>query len=463
MTCPNTDEMTLSPDQTALIEGVARIAERLFAAERDEPVAPFRTPAAMAEVLDLNIPAEGNTADAVLEELERIVLATPRTGSRRFFNQLFSGREPMAAAGEMLAALLNTTMYTYKVAGPHALIETALTRHMAGIIGYGSGEGIFSPGGSLANLAALVIARNHAGPGGRSGGVDGRTLTVYTSRDAHYSIRKACGMIGVGRDNLRGVPVDGRGRLDPDALDAMITGDRAAGRTPVAVVATAGTTVRAAYDPIGPIADVAERHGVWLHVDGAFGGSALLSRTHRHLVSGGERAESWTWDPHKLMGVPLTSSVLLTRERGVLAANFSEEADYLFQSDTDEYNHGRRSIQCGRRNDALKLWAAWKHLGDRGYEERIDRLFALAHYAAREIERRPGFTLTAEPEGVNVCFEVDGAESPAICETLRREQRAMVGHATVDGRSVIRVACANAAMTEADIDAFLDAVEAAAR
>lgn len=443
----------------ALLEGVLRIAEKLFAAEREEPVAPHRNPAEIGGLIDLELPAEGLPVEAVLEELERIVLATPRTGSRRFFNQLFSGREPLAAAGDMVAALLNTSMYTYKVAGPHALIETALTRHMAGLIGYEEGEGIFSPGGSLANLTALVMARNAAVPGGREGGVDGRGLVVYASEEAHYSVRKACGMIGIGRTNQRGVPVDERGKMRPEALDAMIAEDVASGRTPVAIVATAGTTVRAAYDPVERIADIAERRGVWLHVDGAFGGSALLSGRHRHLVAGGERADSWTWDPHKLMGVPLTSSVLLCKRRGTLAANFSEAADYLFQSDTEEYNHGTRSIQCGRRNDALKLWAAWKHLGDRGYEARTDHLFDLAQHTAREIERRPGLVLTERPEGVNVCFEATGAPSGAVCEALRREQKAMVGHATVRGRSVIRVACANGAMTREDLSGFLDAVE----
>lgn len=469
----------------SFLDRVQQIAEALLEAERAEPVAPPREPADMARhiaagPLDDDDTAgrtgltcmagvapgrEGLPIEAVLDALERVALATPRTGTRRFFNQLFSGRSQAAAAGEMVASLLNTSMYTYKVAGPHALIETAITQHMARHVGYatGEGEGVFSPGGSLANLAAMIIARNQAVPDAREHGLDGRRLTVYGSADCHYSIRKNMGMIGLGRENLRLVECDQRGRMKPDTLDAMIAADKLAGAVPVAIVATAGTTVLGAFDPIEPLADVAARHKVWLHVDGALGGTTLLTARHRHLVAGSERADSWTWDAHKLMGVPLSSSVVLVRERGLLEKHFSEAAAYLFHNAETELDHGVRSIQCGRRNDALKLWAAWKHYGDEGYARRIEHLFALAQHAADEIDRRPGLVLTCRPESVNVCFEARGKPSDAICEALRVAQLAMVGHAEVGGRRIIRAACVNADMTFDDIDAFLDAVEDVAR
>lgn len=469
----------------SFLDRVQQIAEALFDAERLGPVAPAREPADMARHIAVGPPDDDDTAgrtgltcmagvapgreglplEEVLEALERVALATPRTASRRFFNQLFSGRIEAAAAGEMVASLLNTSMYTYKVAGPHALIETALTQHMARHIGYASheGEGVFSPGGSLANLAALIVARNEAVPEAREHGLDGRRLTVYASEDCHYSIRKNMGIIGLGRQNLRLVECDERGRMKPDALDALIAADRRTGAVPVAIVATAGTTVRGAFDPIEPLAELARNHGVWLHIDGALGGAVLLSPRYRHLVVGSEQADSWTWDAHKMMGVPLSSSVVLVRRRGLLEKHFSEAAAYLFHNAETELDHGVRSIQCGRRNDALKLWAAWKHYGDEGYARRIEHLFALARHAADEIERRPGLVLTCRPESVNVCFEVRGKPSDAICEALRIEQLAMVGHAEVGRRRIIRAACVNADMTYDDIDAFLDAVEDVAR
>jgi glutamate/tyrosine decarboxylase-like PLP-dependent enzyme len=457
MTQPTNASETL--DDSILLEGVARIAERLLEAERDEPVAPFRTPAELAELIDPCLCAQGMSSEEVLDALERVVLATPRTGSSQFFNQLFSGRLPISTAADMLACLLNISMYTYKVAGPHALIETALTQHMASKVGYQAGEGVLSPGGSLANLSALVMARNEAIAGARESGLDSRAVAVYASTHCHYSIRKACGMIGLGRRNLRLVDVDDRGRMNPDMLASMIAADRAARVTPIAIVATAGTTVRAAFDPLEPIAAVAKTQGVWLHVDGALGGAMLLSDAHDDLVAGSELADSWTWDAHKIMGMPLSSSVILCKQRGMLAKHFNEAASYLFQGDADEFNHGTRSIQCGRRNDAFKLWAAWKHFGDSGFTKRVDHLFDLALFTAREIERRPGLKLACEPESVNVCFEAVAKPSDVICETLRREQRAMVGHAEVNGRRVIRMACVNADMTTEDMAAFLDAVE----
>jgi len=448
----------------SFLERVQQIGETLLQAERDEPVTPYRACSELRDQLVSRIgqlaPArQGASIEAVLDGLEQIALCTPRTGSRRFFNQLFSGRTEAAAAGEMIAALLNTSMYTYKVAGPHALIETALTQHMARFVGYEHGEGIFSPGGSLANLAAMIMARNEALPNVREHGLDGQRLAVYASGECHYSIRKNAGMIGLGRQSVRWVEVDDRGRMMPEALDAAIAADRQRGVRPVAIIATAGTTVLGAFDPIEPIADVAERHGLWLHVDGALGGSALLTERHRHLVAGAARADSWTWDAHKLMGVPLSSSVLLVRERGMLEKHFSEAAAYLFHNDEAAFDHGTRSIQCGRRNDALKLWAAWKFYGDEGYARRIDHLFDLARYAADEIERRPGLVLTCRPESITVCFEAVGKPSDAICQSLWREQRAMVGHAEVRGRRIIRMACANGEMTREDVDAFLDTVE----
>ena len=446
------------------LQRVLAIAQRLFEAERDRPVAPSRTPAEMEERIDFSIGKQGLPLEEVLSLVERIVLETPRTGSRRFFNQLFAGRDEVAAAAEMLTALLNSSMYTYKVAGPHALIESVLTDRLALKVGYseGEGEGVFVPGGSMANLAALIIARNEAEPEARNGGMSGARVTVYASEDCHYSVPKGAGMAGIGRENVRMVRCDERGRLDPAALREAIGADVEAGATPIMICATAGTTVLGAYDPIEPIADIAEDFGVWLHVDGAMGGSALLTERHRHLLRGSERSDSFAWDAHKLMGTPLSCSVILCKQRGTLAKHFEEGASYLFQSDEDRYDHGKRSMQCGRRNDALKLWAAWKRRGDEGYAARIEHLFEIARYTADRVRAHPDLVLTREPESITACFEFVGKSSEEICERLRRESRAVVGYADVTGRRVIRVACANEATTREDIDGFLaDVLEVA--
>lgn len=449
-----------SPEK--MLERVMEIAQALFEAERDEPVAPFRTPVEMGERVDLSIGERGLPPDEVLALVERVVLETPRTGSRRFFNQLFAGRDEIAAGAEMLTALLNSSMYTYKVAGPHAIIESVLTDHLARKVGYAEGEGVFVPGGSMANLAALIIARNQAEPDARNEGMSGARFTLYASEDCHYSVPKGAGMAGIGRENVRMVRCDERGRLDPQALRECISADIDAGARPIMICATAGTTVLGAYDPIDSIADIAEDFGLWLHVDGAMGGSALLTERHRDLLRGSERSDSFAWDAHKLMGTPLSCSVILCERRGTLAKHFEEGASYLFQSDEDRYDHGKRSMQCGRRNDAFKLWAAWKRRGDEGYAARIEHLFEIARYTGERVRAHPDLVLTREPESITVCFEVVGKPSEEVCERLRRAGKAMVGYAEVAGRRVIRVACANEATTRQDMDGFLaDVLDAA--
>jgi glutamate/tyrosine decarboxylase-like PLP-dependent enzyme len=245
-------------------------------------------------------------------------------------------------------------------------------------------------------------------------------------------------------------------------LKELIAGDLANDLVPVVIVATAGTTVAGAFDPIREIAEVAAQHGIWLHVDGAFGGSVLLSGEHRHLLDGSELSDSFTWNPHKMMGVPLPCSAVLLRQKGLLNKNLSETAEYLFQEDDDELNPGTRSIQCGRRNNALKLWAAWQLHGDDGYEARVHRQFWLAHRATEMIQADPELQLSIEPQSVNVCFEVKGKSSAAICHYLDVEARLKVGHGVVNGRSALRLVCVNPDLTEADLRLALDEIKAVA-
>lgn len=442
--------------QSAVTPRLLELARALFEAEQSEPVARFRTPEEMREAIDFAIPGGGHSTDAVMDMLETVALATPRTASRRFFNQLFAGRHDIASAAEIVAVLLNSSMYTYKAAGPQVLIEKELGEHMGRKVGYADGEGIFTPGGSLSNFAGIMIARNEFNERCASDGHDGSWMTIYSSELDHYSISKNMAMMGLGRRSLRKVATDDRGRMRADALREAIRRDIEEGAKPFCINATCGTTVLGAYDPLDAIADVAEEFGLWLHVDGAFGGSTALSEKHMAHLKGSERSDSFTWDAHKMMGVPLSCSVILVREKGLLRKHFSESASYLFQSDEDELNHGVKSMQCGRRNDCLKLWAAWQHLGDTGYARRIDRLYELARYFADRVKADPRCTLSKEPESVNVCFEVTGKPSDLICETLRQQQKSLVGYGIVDGRRVIRAAFVNADLDESDLDDFFE-------
>lgn len=428
--------------------------------EREEPVLPWVSPDELKERMPFTPPAEGLDDETLFARLEDLVAATPRTTTRRFFNQLFSGRDDFGSIGEILAAFLNSSMYTFKAAGPQVILERELVGHMGRRIGYPDADGTFVPGGSMANLAAMLLARNRARPESRNLGVNGRRLVFYASTCCHYSVPKAAGILGIGRNQLHHVAADGRGRMLPGQLREAIETDLAAGHQPFLVMATAGTTVRGAYDPLVPLADVCEEFGLWFHVDGAMGGSAAMSDRWKGLLEGSERSDSFAWDAHKLLGLPLSCSALLVRERGQLFESLSEQASYLFQNDS-EYDLGEISLQCGRRNDALKLWAAWQHHGDLGFGRRIDHLFGLTRYAASIVETDPLLRLSCPVESITVCFEVEGHRSDLVCEALRRNGEAVVGYSVVGDRKVIRLAVTNGSLNEADIDEFFKLVRGA--
>ena len=448
-------------DLLAALDLHARLARAHLEGVAAHPVRPSVPPAAILARVPMRPAAEGLPLPALADRLEALLALTPVTTSRRFFNQLFGGADPAAVLGDMLAPLLNTSMYTYKVAGPHVLMENALVEHMAAIAGLSGGEGVFAPGGSLSNQVAMVLARNEllSAEDVREQGLSGSgRLRVYTSELSHYSIRKAAGIIGIGRANVVDVATDAQHGMSPAALRAAIQADRAAGHRPLMINATAGTTVEGAFDPIDAIADVAAEEGLWLHVDGAWGGTLLLSPRTRHLLAGVERADSLTWDAHKMMGVPLTCSLLVTRRPGLLTRHLSEGAEYLLQGDSDRLNPATRSMQCGRRNDVLKLWAAWTHHGDQGYARRVEHLMDLTAHAVQTIADDPDMVLSFPPQSLNVCFEVRDRCSSAICEALQAQGLAMVGTGIVSGRRTVRLVCVDPAMTTEDIDQFFAGV-----
>lgn len=422
------------------------------AQEASHPVVPPSDPDALREILAIELPEKGVGLETVGHRLRELVRHTPSTASGGFFNQLFGGREPAALLGETVAAALNSSMYTYKVGGAQVLVEMELVKQMGLRVGFEDADGVFTPGGSLSNMMGMLLARDKARPRLRAEGFSGPRLRVYSSVDCHYSVAKAVAVLGLGLDNLVYVDADERGRMDPAALEKAIRADLDAGHQPMMVNATAGTTVLGAFDPLDELADVCGTHGMWLHVDGAFGASVALDPCQAHLVSGCDRADSVAWDAHKVMGAQLSCSVFLVRERGLLAASLDEDASYLFQADGQELNPGTRSLQCGRRNDALKLWALWQNLGSEGLALRVARLRKLALRAADLVREAPGLELVREPEFLNVCFDVEGVSAVELCAELTDRGLAMVGYALVDGEAVVRLTLVNGQVDEGDLE-----------
>ncbi len=307
----------------------------------------------------------------------------------------------------------------------------------------------------------MLLARNRAYPACRDEGGGTPGATIYTSAESHYSIRKNAGILGIGRNRVRNIAVRADGTMDLAALDAQIRQDREAGGVPMLINVTAGTTVRGAFDDIRGAAHIAQGCGAWLHVDGALGGTLLLSARWRTLLDGIELADSLTWNPHKMMGVALQASVLLVCQQGLLQASLDESADYLFQEHAHDFNPGHRSLQCGRRNDAFRLWAAWCRLGDKGWDARIAQQMELAREAAQWIEADPELELLESPQSVNVCFLHRRASSEAVCRELNETGAVKVGYGQVGGHSAIRLVCVNPDLAGAPIREVLARIRAA--
>ncbi len=444
----------MHPLDTPALNALNQLLPRHLEQENEQPVRPPRSPESLRKAIDVSLGREGVSEARLLQAARQILDHTPSTASRSFFNQLFAGRDQAALLGDWLASALNNSMYTWKVGGVHVLLEELLIQRMGEMMGLKDADGSFTPGGSLSNLLGMLLARNHALPGFREFGGDTSKLRIYTSADCHYSVRKAAGILGIGRSNVVFVPTDDQGRMRADALDKAIATDEADGLRPCMINATAGTTVLGAWDPIDAIADVAKAHDVWLHVDAAYGGSMVFHPELKEHLTAAHRADSITWDAHKMMGVPLICSVVLVRERGLLQAALDESASYLFQGDADRYNPGKRSLQCGRRNDALKLWMAWKRHGDAGYQARMESLRNLALCVRDHVTAHGDLTLVREPASINVVFTVDGVDADELCRELNERGLAMVGHAIVDDQPVVRMVTLNPDHTEDDIAEF---------
>jgi len=375
------------------------------------------------------------------------------TSSPYFMNQLFAGVWPQMLVAEEFIAQTKTTMATFEASPVFSAIELEVVESLGRLIGWPAGhrDGVSVPGGSAANFMAVHCARQKAFPHAQREGLPSQQLKVYVSAEAHYSFKKACAVLGLGTANLVAVPVDGQGRMSAAALEALIVQNKNDGATPLLVAATAGTTVLGAFDDVEALATVCAKHGVWLHVDGAWGGPALFSRRLRPLVRGIERADSVTFDAHKLFGASLTSSFFLTRHHGILlAANDVSGGDYLFHSDDPALDRGKLSWQCGRKADAASFWTIWKNLGTEGLGEFVERLLRVRDDLVPWIRQQERLSLVAEPEFLNICVRVlppDGAKdsdwSRRVRERMKEKDQAFVNYSANADGSFLRLILAH--------------------
>lgn len=319
-------------------------------------------------------------------------------------------------------------------------------------------RGIFTTGGSMATFNAIVCAREkHLGPDLRRG-------VVYTSTQAHHSVKKSARLAGVAADRIRALPVDARFRMRVDALESAIVDDRRAGLVPFLVVSSAGTTNTGAVDPLDAIADVTAREGVWHHVDGAYGAFFHVCPELRPLLAGLPRADSLTLDPHKGLFLPYGTGALLVRDGADLRAVHAASADYLpGAAPLDVYDPSAYGPDLSRGFPGLRVWLTLKLFGAAKLRAAIAEKRALALSAADRIARIPGITMTAEPQLSLFAFHLgDGAKTRSLLDRVARGGRVLLSGCNVDGRELARV-CVLSFRTRAEhIDACVEEIASAA-
>ncbi|XP_039299035.1 glutamate decarboxylase [Nilaparvata lugens] len=448
--------------------------------DRNCKVLDFHHPDKMRKLLDLDVPDKGVELQQLIEDCAKTLKYQVRTGHPHFFNQLSCGLDLMSMAGEWLTATANTNMFTYEIAPVFILMETVVLHKMREIIGWNCGDSILAPGGSISNLYAFLAARHRMFPGYKEKGLHSikGQLVMFTSDQCHYSVKSCASVGGLGTDNCVEVPSDKRGRMIASELERLVIERKSKGDIPFFVNCTSGTTVLGAFDPIEDIANICQKYKMWLHIDAAWGGGLLFSKKYRHpRLTGIERADSVTWNPHKLMGTLLQCSTIHFKEDGLLLSCNQMSADYLFMQDKlydVQYDTGDKVIQCGRHNDIFKLWLQWRAKGTDGFEQHMDRLMELSEYMVKRIkEMSDKFHLIFEPEMVNVSFwyvpqrlrsmphsSQKEKELGKICPILKGRMMEsgtlMVGYQPDQDRpNFFRNIISSAAVRESDIDFLL--------
>jgi aromatic-L-amino-acid decarboxylase len=349
-------------------------------------------------------------------------------------------------------------------AGAADLVDQQAVRWVAAFLGYPLGEGHFTSGGQTSNLTALLAAREHALPGSRERGVDGRRAAVYCSEEAHQSIVRAVEAAGLGRRSVRRVPTDDHRRMRIDALVDAIARDRQQAITPLAVVATAGTTLTGAVDRLSEIATVCESHNVWLHVDGAYGLPAAATASAGHLFSGLHRADSITVDAHKWLGVQKSCSVVMVRRRGALRAAFGHEERYMLH-DEDVGNPVDYTFEYSRPFRSLRLWLSFRVHGAAQFRTWIEQTLRNAVLLTEHIRNDPAFELLHEPMLSTVCFrhvpvgmspQLLNAHNQQLARAMQRDGRVFLAPAEIDGRTCLRVCFVNFRTTAEDVAIVLN-------
>jgi aromatic-L-amino-acid decarboxylase len=434
-------------DREAVLAALSRvIADAWRSFEHPRPEEPALEPD-LIERLSEALPDAPNDPAEVLADAARVLDESVSPSRPLYLAYVGSTGLEVGVLAEALAATYDVNLAVTARAAD--LVEAQAVSWVAEFVGYPCAEGAFTSGGMTSNLTALIAAREQALPGCRVDGFAGRRGAIYCSEESHHSVVRAAEAAGIGSAFVRRIDIDERRRIRVDELDAGIAKDLADGVTPIAVVANGGTTLTGAVDPLAAVADVCERHGTWLHVDGAYGLPAAATPSAAPLFDGVARADSVTLDAHKWLGLQKSCSLVLLRRAGALEAAFGHEESYLRRGDT-VHNAVERTLEYSRPLRSLKLWLAFRTHGAAAFREWIETTLELAHRFADEIRADDAFELLCEPTLSTVCFRhvADGvhdldAHNTRLARATQEDGRVFLAPALVDGHVCLRACFVN--------------------
>ena len=444
----------------AAAHAVVDVMADYLAGVENHHVFPPIEPGSIAPTFPASAPEEPEALESILADYRRLVEPTATHWQHPGFLAYFATTASGAGIlGEMLTAALGQNAMLWRTSPIGTELEAVVVGWLRDALGLPDAfDGLLTDTASTSSLIALAGAREAAGINAAAGGLGGRPdvppLRVYASAEAHSSIEKACMTLGLGREALVRIATNERFEMRADELRRAVESDRAAGRRPLAIVATVGTTSSTSVDPVAAAADVAAEHGLWLHVDAAYAGAVAIAPELRQPFDGWDRADSIVVNPHKWLFTPLDASLLLTRRMPVLREAFSLVPEYLRTLDragpVRDYNE--YTPQLGRRFRALKLWVQLRWFGLEGLRRRIRRHIALARAFASWIDDEPGWERLAPVPFSTVCFRYVGGGpeghagdelNAAIMDAVNRSGEVFLSHTRLAGRFVIRLAVGN--------------------
>lgn len=411
----------------------------------------------------------GQSSQEIIKTIEQVISHSVVTDHPYFMNQMFGKTQPISFLADIIIAMLNTSMYTYEVAPIFSLIEKEIITNLGERVwGKDQGDGVFTAGGSMSNMNALFLARqNYLEKIKQTGLFSVKPFSIFVSEQAHYSFTKGVNFLGFGIESLVKIKSNADATIHIDSLKEAIVIEKEKGRHPLIIIGIAGTTISGTYDPLQDLGEIAKKHRMWFHVDAAYGGALLFSDREKDQLKGIENANSVSWNFHKVMGMSLSTSSFLTKEKGLLNKAFNVDAGYLFHEDDYDFDLGQKSLRGGRRPDAFKLWLQWKYKGDTGLAIHVEKLRDAALFLAQTIKKTNSLELYQKPQSGIVLFryllkdksvEMINKLNKNIREIIFKEGKLIFNYSQIHATVYLRCVILDPGITKKQLQHIVDTV-----